>query len=62
MKQEYLIREILNAGCHMRHRGWKHEIYTNPATGRNATIPLHSEIASGLCKVIQRHLGLPALK
>jgi hypothetical protein len=42
-----------------RHGG-RHDIYRNPANGRQAPVPRHREIAGTLCGIIRRQLGLEA--
>ncbi len=58
MKRTDLIRELAKAGCYLRRRGAKHDIYANPKSGRKAPVPRHSEIRESLCKLIRRQLGL----
>ncbi len=58
MKRRDLIRELIKAGCYLRRRGKKHDIYANPINGRKAPIPRHSEIKESLCELIRRQLGL----
>ena len=41
----------------LRH-GVRHDIYENPAKGRKAPVPRHSEIKNSLCRLIRRQLGL----
>ena len=58
MKRQDLIREIEQQGCILKRHGKRHDIYTNPANGRNAPIPRHTEIRETLCRLIRRQLGL----
>ncbi|OYV17327.1 MAG: hypothetical protein CG438_1370 [Methylococcaceae bacterium NSP1-1] len=38
--------------------GNKHDIYANPANGKQTPIPRHSEIKDTLCQLIRKQLGL----
>lgn len=58
MKRQQFIRELEQAGCHLHRHGGKHDLYVNPASGRKAPVPRHSEIKDSLCKLIRRQLGL----
>ncbi|TET82778.1 addiction module toxin, HicA family [candidate division TA06 bacterium] len=41
MKRYALIRELVDAGCYMKRRGKKRDIYVNPKNGRKAPVPRH---------------------
>ncbi len=58
MKRKALIAELEQAGCSLRRRGAKHDIYMNPQTGKQAPIPRHKEIKETLCRLIRRELGI----
>lgn len=58
MKRRELIREPEEAGCILHRHGKRHDIYRNPADGRQAPVPRHREIAETLCTIIRRQLGL----
>jgi hypothetical protein len=58
VKRNEFIRELVNAGCHLKRHGANHDIYVNPRTGRKAPIPRHSEIRDTLCRLIKKQLGL----
>jgi mRNA interferase HicA len=58
MKRQALIRELTAAGCVLQRHGKRHDIYRNPANGRQAPVPRHTEIPDTLCALIRRQLGL----
>ncbi len=58
MKRRAFLRVIGKAGCMLNRRGKKHDIYVNPANGRKAPIPRHTEISDTLCELIQTQLGI----
>jgi mRNA interferase HicA len=58
VKRRDFIRELVDAGCYLRRRGKRHDIYMNPRNGRMAPVPRHSEIKESLCELIRKQLGL----
>jgi len=58
VKRRELLRELADAGCLLRRHGSRHDIYENPANGRRAPVPRHSEVKKSLCEEIRRQLGL----
>jgi mRNA interferase HicA len=60
MKRQEFIRQLERAGCLLHRHGGRHDIYRNPANGRQAPVPRHREIAGTLCGIIRRQLGLEA--
>jgi hypothetical protein len=58
MKRRALIRELEAAGCTLHRHGKRHDIYRNPANGRQAPVPRHTEIVDCLCAIIRRQFGL----
>jgi predicted RNA binding protein YcfA (HicA-like mRNA interferase family) len=58
MKRQDLIRELETAGCEFVRHGKRHVIYRNRATGQQAPVPRHREIADSLCRIIRKQLGL----
>jgi len=58
MKTGDFLREIMDAGCHLKRRGKKHDIYTNSQNGKQAPVPRHTEIKDSLCGLIRKQLGL----
>ncbi|MCL5953851.1 MAG: type II toxin-antitoxin system HicA family toxin [Nitrospirae bacterium] len=59
MKRGTFIRKLKNEGCVLVRHGGKHDVYRNPKSGKQATVPRHSEIADRLCRIITHQLGLP---
>lgn len=58
MKFQELLRELEAAGCEFVRHGKRHDIYRNPATGLQAPVPRHREVADSLCRIIRKQLGL----
>ena len=58
MKRRELIRELVDAGCHLKRHGNNHDIYINARNGKKAPIPRHSEIKESLVEMIRKQLGL----
>ncbi|WP_449245958.1 type II toxin-antitoxin system HicA family toxin [Desulfarculus baarsii] len=58
MKRKELIQLLEREGCLLLRHGGAHDIYRNPANGRRAPVPRHSEIADTLAKLIFKQLGV----
>ncbi len=58
MKREAFIRELRAQGCILERHGKRHDIWRNPKTGRQASVPRHRELANVLCVVIRKQLGI----
>jgi len=58
VKRRDLIGELVEAGCYLRRRGKRHDIYMNLKNGKMAPVPRHSEIKESLCDLIRKQLGL----
>ena len=58
MKREEFLRELTEAGCHLKRHGKKHDIYVNPRNERVSPVPRHTEIKQSLCDLIRKQLGL----
>ncbi|MEM2919119.1 MAG: type II toxin-antitoxin system HicA family toxin [Candidatus Altiarchaeota archaeon] len=58
MKRYDFIKELVNAGCYLKKHGSKHDIYVNPANGKKAPVPRHSEIKESLCELIRKQPGI----
>jgi predicted RNA binding protein YcfA (HicA-like mRNA interferase family) len=58
VKRRELIRELADAGCYLKRRGKRHDIYANPKNGRSAPVPRHAEIKESLCELIRKQLAL----
>jgi len=58
MKRQQFIQELERKGCVFKRHGKRHDIYFNPANGRSAPVPRHTEIRETLCWLIRRQLGI----
>jgi mRNA interferase HicA len=58
MKRRDLVRLLETGGCVLHRHGKRHDIYRNPANGRQAPVPRHREVANTLCEIIRRQLGM----
>jgi len=58
MKRPAFIRELEQAGCEFVRHGKRHDVYRNRATGLQAPVPRHREIADTMCEIIRKQLGL----
>ncbi len=58
MKRSELIRFLVDCGCYLKRHGTRHDIYANPASGRQAPVPRHNEIKDSLVRLITKQLGL----
>jgi len=58
LKRRDLVRALEAGGCVLHRHGKRHDIYRNPANGRQAPVPRHREIADTLCSIIRRQMGL----
>jgi predicted RNA binding protein YcfA (HicA-like mRNA interferase family) len=59
LKRRDLIRHLEQHGCRLRREGGGHSIYWNPANGRTAAVPRHSEINTFTARGICAGLGVP---
>jgi mRNA interferase HicA len=59
VKRVKLEEHLRRHGCHFNHRGGKHDIWINPASGRDAPIPRHIEIKKWAARGICKALGVP---
>ena len=50
MKRQQFIQELEQKGCVFKRHGKRHDIYLNPANGRTAPVPRHTEIKESLCR------------
>jgi mRNA interferase HicA len=47
-----------SAGCVFKRHGAKHDLYYNPKTNKQATVPRHTELADKTCDLICKELGI----
>lgn len=59
MKRGQFVKELTAAGCYLKRHGSRHDIYQNPATGKQAPVPRHPEIQESLCRLIRNQLEIP---
>ncbi len=57
MKRKELIKKISAAGCVLVRHGARHDLYSNPKTGKKQPIPRHAEIDETLAKHIIKELA-----
>ncbi|MDI6815635.1 MAG: type II toxin-antitoxin system HicA family toxin [Actinomycetota bacterium] len=57
MKRKALIKELTSAGCMLVRHGARHDLYTNPRTGKKQPVPRHAEIDENLAKHIIKELA-----
>ena len=57
MKRKELLKRIVSAGCVLVRHGGRHDLYTNPKTGKKQPIPRHDEIDANLAKHIIKELA-----
>ncbi len=58
MKRHEFIKILSKSGCILIRHGKKHDIYKNPANGKKAPVPRHSEIKNTLCELIKKQLDI----
>jgi len=56
MKRRDLLRRLTAAGCVLVRHGSRHDLYRNPANGKQQPIPRHTEIDQHLARHILRVL------
>lgn len=56
MKRQELISRLTAAGCIFVRHGARHDLYRNPATGRQQPVPRHAEIDDNLARHILKFL------
>jgi predicted RNA binding protein YcfA (HicA-like mRNA interferase family) len=57
MKNGALLKRLRSLGCVLVRHGKKHDVYTNPRTGKIEYIPRHPDISEELAKKIIRNLS-----
>ena len=60
MKRSSLLKELREAGCLFHRHGKRHDLWINPANGRKAPVPRHTELKDSLCELIRNELGVKA--
>lgn len=57
MKRKELLKRIVSAGSVLVRHGGRHDLYTNPKTGKKQPIPRHDEIDENLARHIIKELA-----
>jgi predicted RNA binding protein YcfA (HicA-like mRNA interferase family) len=57
MKRKELLKRITSTGCTLVRHGGRHDLYTNPKTGKKQPVPRHDEIDDNLAKHIIKKLA-----
>ena len=57
MKRRELIKRLTAAGCVLVRPGARHDLYTNPQTGKRQAVPRHTEIDEFLARHILKQLS-----
>jgi mRNA interferase HicA len=52
-------KHLKRCGCYVRREGGNHTIYTNPANGKSAAVPRHSEVKTATLRRICQDLDIP---
>lgn len=55
MKRRDVEQHLRSHGCQFHHHGGLHDVWTNPYTGRSASVPRYDEIKTGLAPGICRN-------
>lgn len=58
MKRAAFLRELARKGCVLHRHAGRHDLFLNPASGRKAPVPRHSEIKDSLCRLIRKQLAI----
>mgnify|MGYP000133265787 CR=1 FL=1 len=58
MKRRDLIKKLESAGYKLARNGNEHDVYLNPATGKQAVVPRHREINELTAKTILKKAGI----
>jgi predicted RNA binding protein YcfA (HicA-like mRNA interferase family) len=53
-----LERHLRRHGCELKRHGGSHDVWTNPATGKQSTVPRHREMPATTARVICDQLGV----
>jgi len=56
MKRKDLIKKITSFECILLRHGHRHDLYSNPKTGKKQPVPRHNEIDEALAKHIIKEL------
>ena len=62
MKRKAFIKHLAECGCELLREGGKYSVYRNPATGAEAPVTRHPEIADYTVKKLCKELGVDSPK
>jgi hypothetical protein len=57
MRRKGLLQKVRLLGCRLQGQSEKHEVYVNPCTNRQASIPKQDEVSTVLARLIEEHLA-----
>lgn len=56
MKRKNLLKKLTESGCILVRHGSRHDLYSNPLTGKKQPVSRHNEIDENLAKHIIKEL------
>lgn len=59
MRKRDLVAHLKKHGCEIAREGRRHEVWCNPANGRESTVARHTEIPNPTARGIAKQLGIP---
>lgn len=59
MKKSDFDKHLKANKCILHRQGSNHEIWINPRTGKQTSVPRHKELVNVICKVICKQLEIP---
>jgi mRNA interferase HicA len=59
MKRRDFVQHLGRHDCYVRREGGGHTIYTNPANGKSAAVPRHTETKTATLRRICQDLDIP---
>lgn len=62
MKRRDLIKHLREHGCVLQEHGSKHDMWLNPRTNMQTTVPRHREIPTPTGRGICKQLGIPLIR
>ncbi|MGK7397630.1 MAG: type II toxin-antitoxin system HicA family toxin [Candidatus Cyclobacteriaceae bacterium M3_2C_046] len=61
MKRNALLKHLKRNGCFLLREGKKHSIFINPANGKEAPVPRHTEIKNIIGMAVCKELEIPVI-
>jgi predicted RNA binding protein YcfA (HicA-like mRNA interferase family) len=62
MKRRDLEKYLQRQGCKFVRHGSRHDVWTNPRTQQESSVPRHNEIPPGTAKAICGQLGIVVVR